>query len=114
MTETTDPNESAPVVDVAVLVAPIPGDAPAGADLRADPDPNSPYRRLKAAREAAREAERRQETDAEAPPADWSEVNGLAVGILSTSSKDLEVTAWLAEGLLRENGFAGLRDALRV
>jgi type VI secretion system protein ImpA len=114
MTETNDPNESPPVVDVAVLVAPIPGDAPAGADLRTDPDPNSPYRRLKAAREAAREAERRTETDPEAPAADWSEVNGLAVGILSTASKDLEVAAWLVEGLLRENGFAGLRDGLRV
>jgi type VI secretion system protein ImpA len=114
MSEEKDPNESAPVVDVEMLVAPIPGDVPAGADLRADPDANSPYRRLKAVREAARQAERAQAQDPEAPPADWSEVTGLSVGILSTGAKDLEVAAWLVEGLLREHGFAGLRDGFRV
>lgn len=110
----TSPQGTPPVVDVEALAAPIPGDAPSGPDLRADPDPNSPYRRLKAAREAARAAERQALEDPAAAVADWSAVLATAEDLLRTSSKDLEVAAWLVEALLRERGFAGLRDGFAV
>ena len=44
--------------DLAVLLAPIAGEAPAGTDLREDFSPNSLYFRLRDARAEARDAER--------------------------------------------------------
>lgn len=110
----TDPQGTPPVVDIDAIVAPLPGDAPSGADLRGDPDPNSPYRRLKAAREAARAAERAMIDDPSAGSADWAPVATVAAELLTTSSKDLEIAAWLIEALLRMRGFAGLRDGFVV
>jgi type VI secretion system protein ImpA len=97
------------------LLAPIPGDNPAGIDLRADPNPQSDYYKLKDARFAARAKER--EMDVEAETADlpeWRTILDLGPKVLATSSKDLEVTAWLIEALLRRHGFAGLRDGFRL
>src|SRR4051794_33883516 len=93
--------------DLAVLLAPIAGEAPAGRDLREDNSPSSLYRRLRDARAEARDAER----DADAPrgpddpvPAEsaspiplatrWRTVGELATEALAAHCKDLEIAAW--------------------
>jgi type VI secretion system protein ImpA len=81
-------------------------------DLRLDSSPKSLYYRLKDLRSAARAAERRADTDGEAQglAPEWQNILTLGREALTGSSKDLEVTAWLIEALLRAHGFAGLRD----
>ncbi len=102
------------VLDFAKLLAPIPGDKPTGADPRANVAPSSPYYKVKDARTAARSAERQVESGAEdAPTPDWKAVIATATTALSTSAKDLEVTAYLIEALTRVHGYAGLRDGFR-
>lgn len=103
------------VLDFAKLLAPIPGDKPTGPDLRANVSPSSPYYKVKDARTAARSAERQAESGAEdAPAPDWKAVITTATLVLSESSKDLEVTAYLIEALARVRGFTGLRDGFRL
>ena len=102
-------------LDVKRLGAPIPGPNPAGADLRAEAGPGSAYYRVKDARTAARAAERRELTgDSDGPPADWRPVLEHGVEALADKSKDLEITAYLIEALVRLHGFAGLRDGFRL
>ena len=89
------------------LLAPIPGDAPAGADLRYAPA----YAQITEAR--------RQEDDA--PQGEWKRarkvaeydvVAKVAVDALATKSKDLMIAAWLTEALTHRDGFAGLTYGL--
>jgi type VI secretion system protein ImpA len=105
------------VLDFDSLLAEIPGENPAGADLREDFSPKAIYRVLKDARTAARAAERNvvwEDGEASDTKADWSPVLKLAPQVLATRSKDLEITAWLIEALARAQGFAGLRDGFRL
>jgi ImpA, N-terminal, type VI secretion system len=83
--------------DLAALLAPI----SAGADLREDSSPQSPYFRLRDARAEARAAEHAAETgDGEGgAPADWRTIRELAIDALSTRTKDLEIAAWLSGGI---------------
>ena len=97
-------------VDTALLealLAPVPGDNPAGRDLRYDP-------RYDQVKEARRE-------DLELPAgglaterkvADWPQVVKLSTQLVSTETKDLQLTAWLAEALLKRDGLAGLITGL--
>jgi type VI secretion system protein ImpA len=104
------------VLDFTTLLAPIPGDKPAGEDLRANSSPTSPYYAVKDARSAARAAERQIVVEGEetANPPDWRPVLQHAVQALAATSKDLEITAYLIEALVRLHGFAGLRDGFRL
>jgi type VI secretion system protein ImpA len=106
---------TAPVIDVAVLLQPIPGEKPAGMDLRGNTEPGSMYYAIKDARNAARAAERRIESgsdDTTAP--DWKAPFQLATKALQGSTKDLELAAYLIEAAVRLHGFAGLRDGFRL
>jgi type VI secretion system protein ImpA len=97
------------------LLAPIPGDKPAGLDLRADANPASDYFKLKDSRFAARAKEREIDAGAEVGElAEWRTILDLAPKLLATQTKDLEVAAWFVEALLRRHGFAGLRDGFRL
>jgi type VI secretion system protein ImpA len=97
------------------LLAPIAGDNPAGADLRADSSPTSIYYKLKDARFGARSQER--DLDAagvtELLP-EWRTILEIAPKVIAEQSKDLEVTAWLIEALIRRYGFGGLRDGFNL
>lgn len=101
-------------IDVESLLKPISEEAPAGTDPRADSSSSSLYYRTKDARNAARSAERAAVDVGGTPPEEWATVADTAAEILSTTAKDLEVAAWLVEALLRTDGFAGLRDGLKV
>jgi type VI secretion system protein ImpA len=108
---------SADVLDFERLLAPLSGENPAGEALRDNFSPNSPYSTIKTAREAARAAERQMVWEGDepvGPPADWDPILKLGPQILAEESKDLEVAAWLTEALIREHGFAGLRDGFRL
>jgi type VI secretion system protein ImpA len=108
---------TAPVLDFARLLNAIPGDAPAGVDLRADSSPVSPYYAIKGAHTAARNAERQlaagTEANGEGGP-DWEKVRQPAERALAEKTKDLEVTVYLIDALVRLKGFAGLRDGFRL
>lgn len=103
-------------INIDLLLAPISEDAPVGTNLRLDVSPASTYYRLKDARSSARAAERRADAEGGLPglAADWQTILSLAPKALAEKSKDLEVTAWFIEGLVRAHGFAGLRDGIHL
>ena len=97
-------------VDTALLealLAPVPGEAPTGRDLRYDPR----YDQVKEAR--------REDLDLPAgglatdrKVADWQAVVKLSGQLLSAETKDLQLAAWLTEALLKRDGLAGLTTGL--
>ena len=96
-------------VDVETILAPIPGDNPSGENLQ--------YSGLHDEIREARRADdptTKADWQTELKVADWDEVVSLAESALKTKTKDLQVGAWMCEALLKRNGFAGLRDGLRV
>jgi type VI secretion system protein ImpA len=96
-------------IDLDALLVPIKQDVPAGQNVRH----GATYRALK-------EAKRQEDPISDGPMrragkiADWQKVIQLATKILNEEAKDLEVMVWLAEGLTRKQGFAGLRDGLKM
>jgi type VI secretion system protein ImpA len=101
------------ILDFELLLAPIPGDNPAGEDLRADPAYDSVYRQIRTARDKARTTEiNRISGDDENP--DWKPILQLAPQALAEKSKDLTLVAFLTEALVRAHGCAGLRDGFRL
>lgn len=111
-----EPMASPPTLDIDQLLTPIDGDNPAGVDLREDVSPTSDYYAVKDARSAARAAERSLEAEDEpgALPEEWRTILNTAPDLIQTKSKDLELTSWLIEALLRAHGFAGMRDGFRL
>ncbi|MCF3947618.1 type VI secretion system protein TssA [Acidiphilium sp. AL] len=103
-------------LDLTVLLEPIEGDAPCGADLRADYAPQSLYYRLRDARSDARAAERAADADPSLEPdaaQHWRTVLQVSQSVLG-KTRDLEVAAWLTEALLREEGLGGLAQGARL
>jgi type VI secretion system protein ImpA len=102
--------------DMESLLAPIPGDAPTGTDLRQDYAATSVYFRLRDARAEARDAERQAESEGgdDAMPTHWRTVQTLALKALRENAKDLEVATWLIEALVRTAGLRGLSTGAAV
>ncbi len=102
------------------LLAPVAEENPAGEDLRADAAYDSIYNKIANARDEASQAERtalRDGADGDLlrnDPKDWGPILDLAPEAISQRSKDLKVTAFLIESLVRAHGFAGLRDGFRL
>jgi type VI secretion system protein ImpA len=94
---------------IEAVLAPVPGDAPAGKDLRYDP-------RYDQVKEARREdlalPEGGLATDRKL--ADYSVVLKLGRTLLEKETKDLQLAAWLAEALLKREGLSGLATGLLV
>jgi len=103
------------ILDFTKLLAPIAAESPTGTDLRADPSPVSDFQKIKEDRKAARQTETQIDRGAEdMVPPDWRPLVDLAIKVLSQKSKDMEVTAYMIEGLTRTKGFAGIRDGFRL
>ena len=105
------------IIEIAALLAPIPGDAPVGVDLRQDAAAaDALYTRLRDARGEARTLERAQENEEGnyTIPAEWRTIRDLAYEALTVHTKDLEIACWLAEALLRSDGLQGLSAGLQV
>jgi type VI secretion system protein ImpA len=101
------------LLDFEALVAPLPGDQPGGSPRA--------YMQLRAQLEELRREERPEDYDENDPRrpavlkrADWAGVVDLTRQTLLETSKDLRVAGYLAEALVRQHGFAGLRDGMRL
>lgn len=102
------------IFDIEELLQPIEGDSESGIDLRENA--SADYYTVKDARSAARAAERSMdvEDDAGGLLPEWRTILDVSPRILRTQAKDLEVTAWFIEALLRAEGYAGLRDGFAL
>jgi type VI secretion system protein ImpA len=103
--------------DLEALLAPIPGDAPQGSDIREDYSGQSAYNRLRDARSEARDAEKLQDAgsdDARDPTPLWRSVRDLGLKTLAETAKDLEVAAWVTEAYVRSHGLAGLTAGAKL
>lgn len=96
------------ILDLAVLLAPIPGDDPAGESLRY----SNTYDIIKEARRMDDPTLPQGVWESELKKADWNLVVKACEEALTKKSKDLQLAAWLAEALLSLHGFAGLREGL--
>ncbi|MBK6487318.1 MAG: type VI secretion system protein TssA [Gemmatimonadetes bacterium] len=92
---------------IEALLTPVPGDNPAGTELRYDP-------RYEAVKEARREDPDlpRGEHDGPRKLADWPVVLRVGRELVEKESKDLQLTGWLTEGLLNQHGLPGLASGL--
>jgi type VI secretion system protein ImpA len=97
---------SDPLIDLDALLAPVPGDNPAGGRL-----PGEIQRKLDDARRVVDDPTRPPEDQKKA---DWNAVVSLASDALRNTSKDLLTAARLMEGLVKLHGFDGLHDGLRL
>lgn len=102
--------------DLDFLLAPFPGDSPAGADPRAD-DNGGDLRAIRESRDTARNIERKADDNGEEPIESWQHwrsARDVSIRMLAEQSKDLEVASYLTEALLRTDAFEGLSHGLRV
>ena len=97
-------------IDIDALLAPVGGDKPAGESLRYA----GAYDAIQEARRADDPNLPQGDWKREIKTADWRQVIALSRDALSSKTKDLQIAAWMAEALVRQNGFAGARDALRL
>ncbi len=95
--------EGIPSFDLAALLAPIEGDAPAGADLRRSPT----YDQLKELRREDDSSIDHGIWQTEPKVANWDAVINLGVEALQGQSKDLRIAAWMTEALLAKHGPMG-------
>jgi type VI secretion system protein ImpA len=99
----------APVIDIEALLQPISADKPAGESQQY----SGLYDEI---REARRSDDMLAQGQWQFEPklADYRRVISLAVPALTSETKDLQISAWLAEALTKEHGFVGLRDSLTL
>ena len=99
------------------LTGPIAGEKGTGADLCARILRLLPlWLQIKDARGQARSAEREASRAGTDPwrAADWKPCVGLITQALKEKSKDLDLAAWLLEGMTCDHGFRGLADTFHV
>jgi type VI secretion system protein ImpA len=99
----------APVIDIEALLQPISEEKPAGENQQY----SGLYDELREARRADDMLAQGQ-WQHEPKLADYRKVIGLAIPALTTQTKDLQISVWLAEALTKEHGFVGLRDSLTL
>jgi type VI secretion system protein ImpA len=93
---------------------------PCGADVRNLEESNEAFKKyfeLRAIRNDQRRQERKNIETAETlliEPKEWHEVIRLASELLSQHTKDLEIGAWLIEGLIRVQQFKGLALGFQI
>lgn len=97
------------VIDVESLLAPIPGENPAGENLQY----SGLHDEIREARRAEDNLEQG-EWKRESKVADWDKVLEVSNAALATRTKDLQICAWMDEALVKLHGFTGLRDGLKV
>ncbi len=97
-------------IDIDAILAPIPGENPAGEDLRYNPI----YDEIKEARTADEEDLEQGEWKRELKRADWGKLVSVALTALAEKTKDLQIAAWLTEALTVTEGYAGLAAGLQI
>ncbi len=96
-------------IDIDGILTPIPGDNPAGENLRYDPV----YDEIKEARREDDPLDRG-EWEREIKVADWDKVVTVAIDALMTRTKDLQIVVWLIEALTHTEGFDGFHAGLKI
>uniref|UniRef100_UPI0035944FB0 type VI secretion system protein TssA n=1 Tax=Desulfococcus sp. TaxID=2025834 RepID=UPI0035944FB0 len=97
------------MIDIDPILAPFPGENPAGEELRYKPV----YDEIREARRAD-DALDRGDWQHELKVSDWDRVIKLSVQALTEKSKDLQIAAWLAEALVRTEGVDGLIAGFQI
>jgi type VI secretion system protein ImpA len=98
------------MIDFQKLLAPISDESPTGNNLRyVDGDLT-----FQGVEENRREEDAALAVEGEGKTANWRGVVRQCEEALAEKSKDLQLVAWLAEGLAHTEGFAGARDGLRL
>lgn len=97
------------MIVVEELLQPISEDKPSGVDLRYDPL----YDTIKEARRADDELNQGA-WQTERKVADYPQVISLTTKALKTKTKDLQLTAWLTDALLRREAYPGLLAGLQL
>lgn len=105
----SDELQIAPVIDLDALLQPVSDENPSGESLRY----SGLYDEISEARRADVDVNQG-EWQTELKVADHRTVVSLAIPALTDKSKDLQIAVWLAEALIKLNGFAGLRDSLKL
>lgn len=104
-------------LDINSLLEPFDGEFRGGTDLRADDDPTNDYRRIRDARNEARDAERKADDSGE-PSSEaircWRSVWDDGQEYLRSCGKDLEIVAYMIEASIRLHGFEGLAQSLQL
>ncbi|SDO45149.1 type VI secretion system protein ImpA [Pseudomonas congelans] len=95
---------------VSSLLEPVSESSACGVSLRHDPV----YDRLRQLRLQEDDSLPRGVWQADLKRADWSQLEMLASSILSETSKDLMVAAWLGEAWLHKDALSGIVDALSL
>jgi type VI secretion system protein ImpA len=94
-----------PIIKIDELIAPIPGDSPAGQEF--------PFDVRQKLDEDRMEVDNPQRPE-DAKKADWPAIVKLAQETLKTKSKHFRPAARLTEALVKLHGFAGLRDGVQL
>ncbi|MBI5590668.1 MAG: type VI secretion system protein TssA [Deltaproteobacteria bacterium] len=98
------------IIDIASILAPIPGDDPAGEDLRY----TATHEELKEARRADDLLDRGDWKRDDIKTADWNKIIAIATEALRSKTKDLQIAAFLVEALTHTEGFAGVAIGLDI
>lgn len=98
-----------PVIDIEAMLQPISEENPSGEYLRY----SNVYDQIAEARRADENLSQGA-WQTELKVADFRQVFNLATDALSSKSKDLQISAWLSESLVKLHGFVGLRDSLKL
>lgn len=101
---------STDVVDIEALLAPIPGENPAGENLQYA----GLYDEVRKERRADEDFAQGEWRKSDTKSANWNQVVKLTTEAISTSTKDLQAAAWLTEALVKLHGFTGLRTGLKL
>jgi len=96
-------------IDADTLLAPLPGDNPAGEDQRYD----QAYDVIKEARKEVITYDPEGKPNVE-KKADWNKVVALSIDALTQKTKDLQIAAWLTEALLITENFEGFNVGLKI
>ncbi len=101
--------ESSRTIDLEALLAPVSEDRPSGESVRF----TGPYDAIIEARRAD-DSLNQGEWKREVKVADWASVVKIATETLALKTRDLQIASWLTEALVKQYGFAGLRDGLEL
>lgn len=102
-------------LDKTALLAQITNETPTGVDVRTQEAWITAYYKLRDTRNQLRRRERETSANGQLlsiPDHTWQPVILQATALLTTATKDVEIVAWLIEGMMRLHGFTGLHDGL--
>jgi type VI secretion system protein ImpA len=108
--------QSPEILDFSEILSPISDENPGGEDPRTV-EGGGPARLIRTARDESYGVEkqhRREPGKYALSDCRWDEVIALSTKFLAEAAKDYDIAAFLCEALLREQGYAGLRDGFRL